>query len=352
MATSGDQSGGCGSAAAKGSKLRYPLRSAGRGKLELAAADAPPTGPASRRAKPSSDVTKSCALDLSAVKDKSAKPPRRHSIPTKPGVSPRPTPTGTITPVSGVRSRRSDSLGRLDTPTSEASMSTARRKFSTLSSVSYWMTQIRLAEAASKHSISLGFFKLALESECEPLDRMREELKTYVARHGLATELEEPVKEILQVYDIVEDFEKLKISLDSSQEPKKSDKAALGAANVTPKGNLKPRSLNSVATQSKDGKKENIQKEKPDAKIRGSYNRNPAKNAPAKEGAKNTAKKTKKLAKEQQEDCNGGSEVLPVDADQESVDVVKEITCEDKENMVRISTVYTTSVPGCCFVLA
>lgn len=146
---------------------------------------------------------------------------------------------------------------------------------------------------------------------------MREELKAYVARHGLATELEEPVKEILQVYDIVEDFEKLKISLDSSLEPKKSDKAALSAANVTPKGNLKPRSLNSVATQSKDGKKENIQKEKPDAKIRGSYNRNPAKNAPAKEGAKNT-KKTKKQAKEQQEDCNGGSEVSPADADQES----------------------------------
>ncbi|KAE8809789.1 hypothetical protein D1007_13525 [Hordeum vulgare] len=330
MATSGDQSGGCGSAAVKGSKLRYPLRSAGRGKLEPAAADAPLSCSASRRAKPSLDVTKSCALDLSAVKDKSAKPPRRHSIPTKPGVSPRPTPTGTITPVSGVRPRRSE---RLDTPTSEASMSTARRKFSTLSSVSYWMTQIRLAEAASKHSISLGFFKLALESECEPLDRMREELKAYVARHGLATELEEPVKEVLQVYDIVEDFEKLKISLDSSQEPKKSDKAAVSATNVTPKGNLKPRSLNSVAAHSKDGKKENIQKEKPDAKIRGSYNRNPAKNAPAKEGAKNTGKKTKKQAKEQQEDCNGGSEVSPVDADQESVDVVKEITYEDKENM-------------------
>ena len=46
---------------------------------------------------------------------------------------------------------------------------------------------------------------------------MREELKSYVARHGLATELEEPVKDILQVYDIVEDFEKLKISPEPSQ---------------------------------------------------------------------------------------------------------------------------------------
>ncbi|CAM0910185.1 unnamed protein product [Alopecurus aequalis] len=335
MATPGDQSG---SAAAKGSKLRYPLRSAGRAKVEpaAAAAEAPPSGSAPRRAKPSSDVTKSmCAIDLSSVKDKSAKPPRRHSIPTKPGASPRPTPTGTITPVSGVRSRRSDSLGKFDTPASEASMSTARRKFSTLSSISYWMTQIRLAEAASKHSVSLGFFKLALESECEPLDRMREELKAYVARHGLATELENPVKDILQVYDIADDFEKLKISVDSSQETKKSDKAALSATSVTPKGNLRPRSLNSVATQNKDGKKDNIQKEKPDAKVRGSYNRNPTKNAPAKEtAAKNTVKKTEKQAKEQQEDGNGGSEALPVGSDQESVDVVKEITYEDKENRV------------------
>uniref|UniRef100_A0A0A9FAL5 Uncharacterized protein n=1 Tax=Arundo donax TaxID=35708 RepID=A0A0A9FAL5_ARUDO len=161
-----------------------------------------------------------CVLDLSG-KDKSAKPPRRHSIQTKPGASPRPAPSGTVTPVSGIRTRRLDSQGRFDTPTSEVSMSTARRKFSTLSSISYWMTQIRLAEAASKHSVALGFFKLALESECELVDQMREELKFYVVRHGLAAELEDPVKDILQVYDIVGDFEKLKISAEPSQQPKK-----------------------------------------------------------------------------------------------------------------------------------
>jgi hypothetical protein len=105
-------------------------------------------------------------LDLSG-KDKSAKPPRRHSIQTKPGASPKPIPSGIVTPVSGIRSRRSDSQGRFDTPASEMPMSARRRKFSTLSSISYWMTQIRLAEAASKHSVSLGFFKLALESECD-----------------------------------------------------------------------------------------------------------------------------------------------------------------------------------------
>uniref|UniRef100_A0A0D9WRM4 Uncharacterized protein n=1 Tax=Leersia perrieri TaxID=77586 RepID=A0A0D9WRM4_9ORYZ len=333
MATaSGDQSAGGGSAA-RASVLRYPLRSASRGK---AAADAPPTSAsAARRTKPSLDVSKSvCGLDLSSVKDNPAKPPRRHSIQTKPGASPRPTPTGTITPVSLVRSRKSDSQGRFDTPTSEVSMSTARRKFSTLSSISYWMTQIRLAEAASKHSISLGFFKLALESECEPLDRMREELKSYVVRHGLATELEELVKDILQVYNIVDDFEKLKITINSSEQPKKSDKAAQSATNVSPKGNLKPRSLNSETVQIKEAaKKGNIQK-KPDAKVRGSYNRNIVKNPPGKEAiSKNTGKKAKKQAKGQQEDCNGCSETLPVGTDQEPVDVAKEIANEDKENM-------------------
>ncbi|XP_066378995.1 histone H1-I-like [Miscanthus floridulus] len=330
MATSGEQSAGGGSAA-RASKLRYPLRSASKGKAAVIspAADAPPTISAPRRAKPSSDVSKSMCLDLS-VKEKSAKPPRRHSIQTKPGASPRPTPSGTVTtPVS----RRSGSQWRIDTPTSEASMSMRRRKFSTLSSISYWMTQIRLAEAASKHSVSLGFFKLALESECEPLDRMREELKSYVARHGLATELEDPVKDILQVYDIVEDFEKLKISAEPSQQPKKSDKAARTATDVSPNGNLKPRSLNSDATESKEaGKKESIQKVKPDAKVRSSYNRNPVKNTAAKEVVAN-GKKTKKEAKGQQEVSNGGSEALSALPDQESVDVVKQITHEDKENM-------------------
>lgn len=153
----------------------------------------------------------------------------------------------------------------------------------------------------------------------QPLDRMREELKSYVARHGLATELEDPVKDILQVYDIAEDFEKLKISAEPSQEPKKSDKSARAATNVSPNGNLKPRSLNSDATESKEaGKKESIQKVKPDAKVRGSYNRNPVKNSTAKEVvAKNTGKKTKE-AKGQQEVSNGDSEASSALPDQES----------------------------------
>jgi hypothetical protein len=82
---------------------------------------------------------------------------------------------------------------------------------------------------------------------------MREELKAYIARHGLATELENPVKDILQVYDIAEDFEKLKIYAESLQETKKSDKAALSATNVAAKGSP------NMSTENEDVEKESTQ---------------------------------------------------------------------------------------------
>ncbi|KAL5208903.1 hypothetical protein ABZP36_033338 [Zizania latifolia] len=117
-----------------------------------------------------------------------------------------------------------------------------------------------------------------------------------------------------------------------SEQPRKSNKATYSATNVSPKGNLKPKLLNSNAAQSKEvAKKKNIQK-KIDIKVRGSYNRNPTKNPPAKQViSKNTGKKAKKQAKGQLDDCNGGSATLPVGTD-EPVDVKKKIAHEDKEN--------------------
>lgn len=105
------------------------------------------------------------ALDISG-KEKSAKPPRRLSIPTKPTASPRQVPLGSITPISETRMKR-NTPGKNDTPVSDVSKSISRRKFSVIYSVSYWLAQIKLSESTSKHSISLGFFKLALESGCE-----------------------------------------------------------------------------------------------------------------------------------------------------------------------------------------
>ena len=109
-------------------------------------------------------------IDFSG-KDKSgsAKPPRRLSIPAKAPATSRPKLGGNITPISETRTGRSAlSQGRSKTPISEISKTT---KFNLLTSASYWLNQIKLSETAAKHSISLGFFKLALEAGCEVLHK-------------------------------------------------------------------------------------------------------------------------------------------------------------------------------------
>lgn len=108
-------------------------------------------------------------LELSGKeKEKSAKPPRRLSIPSKSSVSPRQKTANNITPISGARSKRlAFGQERCETPLSDVSRSSTRRKFNILSSASYWLSQIKLSESAANHSISLGFFNLALEAGCE-----------------------------------------------------------------------------------------------------------------------------------------------------------------------------------------
>ncbi|PKU59894.1 hypothetical protein MA16_Dca029249 [Dendrobium catenatum] len=50
---------------------------------------------------------------------------------------------------------------------SDASKYSYRKRFTVLSSASYWLSQIKLSESASKHSVSIGFFMLSLESGVE-----------------------------------------------------------------------------------------------------------------------------------------------------------------------------------------
>ncbi|KAH9323175.1 hypothetical protein KI387_017814, partial [Taxus chinensis] len=78
------------------------------------------------------------------------------------------------------------------------------RKFSTLMSSSYWLAQVKLAESSGKHIISLGFFRLALESTAEPLQRLRDELKSYAKKYALL-DLGEVAEEVLQNYGILEE---------------------------------------------------------------------------------------------------------------------------------------------------
>ncbi|XP_078176986.1 uncharacterized protein LOC144571535 [Carex rostrata] len=308
--------------AVRSSKLRYPLRSATKSKEvnDL---------PASKRsAKPITDITKSVSVLELSVKDKasSTKPPRRLSIPTKPVSTPRTTnkPT-TTTPISA----RSGILKNV-TPVSSMSGSTiARRRFSMISSVSYWMTQIKLAEAASKHSVSLGFFKLALEAGCEPLDRMREELKSYIVQHNLLVELNESVKDILNMYGITEDPEQFKVYVHrKSESPKSSTNSEKGSKN-TPSisasnghGNLKPRSLNTeVGPKASNA----------GSRVRVSTNKNPIKIATAKENLK-------KVKKEKQADCEKENQTSlednPSEGSATTVDITSKLENEEqKENM-------------------
>lgn len=100
-------------------------------------------------------------------KDKTVKPPRKLSVPSKLSTtSPRSATVKSTSPISEFRIKKPDSEGKVGTP-ADVSKSTSRRKFNLLSSASYWLSQIKLSESTSKHSLSLGFFKLALESGCE-----------------------------------------------------------------------------------------------------------------------------------------------------------------------------------------
>ncbi|OVA13313.1 hypothetical protein BVC80_285g28 [Macleaya cordata] len=339
-----DQSAGSGNSAR--SKLRYPLRSATKANkdnsamAEISNSSVPP-----KRGRPPSNVSKSVSvLDVSGKKSTTTKSTRRLSVPAKAAASPLTRSIGSITPISETRMKRStNGQGKSETPISDISKSVNRRKFSVLSSASYWLSQIKLSESAAKHSISVGFFKLALESGCEPLQRMRDELKSYARRHNLV-ELGEPVKELLRSYNIVEDLEQLQVSetcslvpeaTQSSSEDCRSSSSTAGASK------LKPKSLNSkniqVSPVAESAKKEsnrkipttgnrlslnkNSMRSKPDADIKG-VNEQKKPQKPSKVETKKEKVKPKNQGKKSASEKDS-VDPLPAEETQQ----------EDKENM-------------------
>ncbi|KAM1786412.1 hypothetical protein ACFX12_039197 [Malus domestica] len=237
--------------AQSGKLLRYALRSGSKTKeekLPAAAAEPSSNNSATKRGRPASNMSKSVGvLDLSG-KDKPAKPTRRLSVPSKPPTTPAPKLGGNITPISEARSRRSV---RSESPaSSDVSRPTSRKKFNVLASPSYWLQQIKLSEAAAKHSISLGFFKLALEAGCESL-QLRQELKSYVDRYELSN-LEDPLKELLESKTVAVN-EQAQVSETCSQVldegTRSSDDDAKSCSSTMGSGKLKPKSLNTEAAQ-------------------------------------------------------------------------------------------------------
>lgn len=327
---------------------RYPLRSGTKLKEEKPPApelsNPSSTSVSKPRVRPTSSVSKSVSvLDLSG-KDKSAKPPRRLSIPAKSIVSPAPKLAGNITPISEARQRRTvASQGKNDTPVSDVSRTT-RKKFNVLSSASYWLSQIKLSESAAKHSISLGFFKLAFEAGCEPLQRMRDELKSYTQRHDLS-ELGEPVKELFERYNISENTEQVQVSETFSQVPEEgtrsSDDDVHSSSSTGGSRKLKPRSLNADADQTslvtESTKKRTIQRNNSAIRTRGSLNKNSANSKLVSEtGGRKLLKKPEKPSKldsnrekgKTKQGKKSAAEAVPV-----STLPAEDVLQENKENM-------------------
>ncbi|WCJ35973.1 hypothetical protein M5689_017195 [Euphorbia peplus] len=321
------------------SKLRYPLRSATKIKEGTPHLSASSSSSSSNKGRSVSNVSKSVGVLNLSSKEKSAKPPRRLSTPAKSALNVVAKSTRTITPISEARtmSKRSTSgQAKSETPLSDISTSSSRKKFNMLASSSYWLSQIKLSESVSKHSISIGFFKLALEAGCQPFQRMRDELKSYVGRH----ELGDSVKELLESYNITENQEQVQASETCSQVPEEGTRSSddeVHSSSTTGARKLRPRSLNAesakVPTVREAAKKEILQKNTRTPKTRSkstanspcvSDTRRPSKQEKARKGKEKgeMIKEGKKSATAREE-----GEVIPIDND-------KVVSCdENKENV-------------------
>ncbi|KOM33256.1 hypothetical protein LR48_Vigan01g281200 [Vigna angularis] len=302
---------------ARSKLLRYPLRSSSKFKESKPDPPDATNSSASKRGLSTPSVSRSVVGLNFSGKDKStgAKPPRRLSVPVKASSSPNPKLIGNITPISDTRKVRygNDDQGpqsRSQTPASDIPKTHGRMKFNLISSSSYWLNQIQLSESAAKHSVSLGFFKLAWEARCEPFPKMQDELKSYVQRHRLA-ELEE-VKELLQSYRIAENIEQSQVSESISQVPEEEGTRSSGeevhccSSSITDTEKVKPEPLETESTRltpvkTEQSKKETDQKNNLESTLREDLKKNPANSRPASDrGSSGLVKKSKKPTNKQQ----------------------------------------------------
>ncbi|GJV53081.1 hypothetical protein Tco_1448822 [Tanacetum coccineum] len=316
--------------------LRYPPQSGFENKDEKFS---PSIGSTSRRGKPTSIVSQSVSvLDISAAKEKSAKPPRRLSNPSKPPVSPAPKSVGYTTPILEARVNRAGNVkAKTDTPGSDVSRSLVRKKFTVLSSASYWLSHIKLSEAAGKHQLSLRFFKLALEAGCENVQLLKDELKSYAGRHNLL-DLGESAKEVFQSYEILETIEQLQVSETCSHVPQEGspslDDDAHSLSSATGVAKPKPKSLNSASSAAKEA----TQKSNHVSRVKAPMSKKPANQGPALESGHGKMQKNAK--KPIKQESNKGKQAVKTEAitaadEKAQLDTVpKEAVLEEnKENM-------------------
>ncbi|CAL5198357.1 unnamed protein product [Lathyrus oleraceus] len=316
-----------GNSGSRSKLLRYPLRSSNKLKEPKPDASISTNPSESKRGRNTPSVSKSVGvLDFSANgKSSSAKPPRRLSNPVKASPTPSPKAVANITPISETRSRKSGNgqgpQTRVQTPVSDIFRSTAR-KFSLLSSASYWLNQIKLSESAAKHNISLGFFKLALEAGCEPFQKLQDELKSYLRRHQL-DEHGELAKELMP-----------EEGARSTDDEVQYSSSTMGAGKLTPKclNTDSPQLTSPPVTFIEPTKKETNQKKNLGSKLRENLKMTSA-NSKSASDIRNSRSVKKSEKPSKLETSKSGVKKRGKKADAKEISVSPTTSAGEKENM-------------------
>lgn len=141
----------------------------------------------------------------------------------------------------------------------------------------------------------------------QPLQLLRDELKSYARRHNLS-EFGEAVKELYEGYNIVENTEQLQVSETCSHVPEEGtrssdDEIRSSSSTVGATRKLKPKSLNTDAAQvssvTESGKKD-TKRNTPATRNRGTLTKTNANSRSVSEaGSRKSAKKTQNPSKQE-----------------------------------------------------
>lgn len=89
-------------------------------------------------------------------------------------------------------------------PHATTSANADKKRGRVLKSALYWLEQVKLAELMEKHAVAIGFFRLAIECEAEPVDLLREELIAYRKRYSLWSD---GIQQVLLCYGVTEEVQ-------------------------------------------------------------------------------------------------------------------------------------------------
>ncbi|KAK7257727.1 hypothetical protein RIF29_31912 [Crotalaria pallida] len=76
-------------------------------------------------------------------------------------------------------------------------------RFDKFETSSYWVGHIKMAESVGKHFVACAFFRLAFESQAEPIRELRMELKRYLLRHGYLSVEQQEWREVASRYGLL-----------------------------------------------------------------------------------------------------------------------------------------------------